>query len=48
MAHDSRVRTTASVEEAIALVQREAQPGDAVFVTGSLFVVGEARELLLK
>jgi dihydrofolate synthase/folylpolyglutamate synthase len=48
MAHDSRVRTTASVEEAIALVRRAAQPDDAVFVTGSLFVVGEARELLLK
>ncbi len=48
MAHDSRVRTSATVDEAMAVVRREAQPGDAVFITGSLFVVGEARELLLK
>jgi dihydrofolate synthase/folylpolyglutamate synthase len=48
MSHDSHVRTAATVEEAIALVRHDAQPKDAVFVTGSLFLVGEARELLLK
>jgi dihydrofolate synthase/folylpolyglutamate synthase len=48
MAHDSRVRTTSTVEDAITMVRREAGADDVVFVTGSLFVVGEARELLLK
>jgi len=48
MTHDSRVRTTPTVEDAIAMVRREAGADDVVFVTGSLFVVGEARELLLK
>jgi hypothetical protein len=27
---------------------REALPGDAIFITGSLFVVGEARALLVQ
>jgi dihydrofolate synthase/folylpolyglutamate synthase len=48
MAHDSRVRTSPTIVDALSIVRREAQPADAVFVTGSLFVVGEARELLLK
>jgi dihydrofolate synthase/folylpolyglutamate synthase len=38
---------THTVAEAIALV-RQADPSDAIFVTGSLFVVGEARALLLQ
>jgi dihydrofolate synthase/folylpolyglutamate synthase len=38
---------TQTVSEAIALA-REASPGDVIFVTGSLFVVGEARSLLVQ
>jgi dihydrofolate synthase/folylpolyglutamate synthase len=38
---------THSVTEAVALL-REAQPEDVIFITGSLFVVGEARALLLQ
>ena len=48
MANDPRVRIEPSIEDALAVIRREAQPGDAVFVTGSLFVVGEARALLLQ
>jgi dihydrofolate synthase/folylpolyglutamate synthase len=48
LANDPRVRVEPSIENAIALVRREAGPGDAVFITGSLFVVGEARALLLQ
>jgi dihydrofolate synthase/folylpolyglutamate synthase len=38
---------TQSVAEAVALA-RQAPPSDVVFITGSLFVVGEARALLLQ
>jgi dihydrofolate synthase/folylpolyglutamate synthase len=38
---------THSVAEAVALL-READPSDVVFITGSLFVVGEARALLVQ
>jgi dihydrofolate synthase/folylpolyglutamate synthase len=38
---------TDSVREAVALLQ-QALPEDVVFITGSLFVVGEARALLVK
>jgi dihydrofolate synthase/folylpolyglutamate synthase len=38
---------THTVAEAIALLGR-AEPRDAIFITGSLFVVGEARALLLQ
>jgi len=38
---------THTVSDAVALLG-QAQPGDAIFITGSLFVVGEARALLLK
>jgi dihydrofolate synthase/folylpolyglutamate synthase len=38
---------THTVAEAIQLAKR-APPGDAVFITGSLFVVGEARALLVQ
>ena len=39
---NTRSRTRTAVRAA-----REAAPEDAVFVTGSLFLVGEARNLLL-
>ncbi len=48
MANDPRVRVAPSIEDALAVVRREAHPEDAVFVTGSLFIVGEARALLLQ
>lgn len=38
---------THTVAEAIALLS-QAQPTDAIFITGSLFVVGEARALLIQ
>ncbi len=38
---------TQSVAEAVALL-RLAEPDDVVFITGSLFVVGEARALLVQ
>jgi dihydrofolate synthase/folylpolyglutamate synthase len=38
---------TQTVAEALALLS-QAQPADAIFITGSLFVVGEARALLLQ
>ncbi len=38
---------THTVAEAVELLGR-AEPGDAIFITGSLFVVGEARALLLQ
>lgn len=44
---ESRAVITHSVAEAVQLVKR-APPGDAVFITGSLFVVGEARALLVQ
>jgi dihydrofolate synthase/folylpolyglutamate synthase len=42
-----RVRVAAPLAEALALVRREAAPEDAVFISGSLFLVGEARQRLL-
>jgi dihydrofolate synthase/folylpolyglutamate synthase len=41
-----RLRIAARLEEALALVRREAAPEDAVFISGSLFLVAEARALL--
>lgn len=41
-----RVRTAPDVAAALELVNQEAAPDDVVFVTGSLFLVGEARKLL--
>jgi dihydrofolate synthase/folylpolyglutamate synthase len=38
---------THTVAEAVVLL-REAKPDDVIFITGSLFVVGEARALLLQ
>jgi folylpolyglutamate synthase/dihydropteroate synthase len=42
-----RLRTAETLEEALALVRREAAPEDVIFVSGSLFLVGEARQMLL-
>jgi dihydrofolate synthase/folylpolyglutamate synthase len=42
-----RVQLAGSLAGALALLQ-EASPGDAVFITGSLFLVGEARALLVQ
>ena len=41
------VSLTSSVPEALALVRAQASKDDAVFITGSLYVVGEARRLLV-
>jgi dihydrofolate synthase/folylpolyglutamate synthase len=41
------VEVARTVPEAIALIRRETFPTDVVFITGSLFLVGEARALLL-
>ncbi len=43
----SNVRVAPSIEEALAMV-RHAPPADAVFVTGSLFLVAEARAVCLR
>ncbi|MBS1873832.1 MAG: bifunctional folylpolyglutamate synthase/dihydrofolate synthase [Acidobacteria bacterium] len=42
------VETAADLAGAIEIVRREALAEDAVFITGSLFVVGEARALLVQ
>ncbi len=47
LADHPRLRTAATLEEALAVIRREAAPEDAVFITGSLFLVAEARRLLL-
>jgi dihydrofolate synthase/folylpolyglutamate synthase len=45
---DSNVRAADTVAQAVEIVGNEARPSDAVFITGSLFVVGEARGLLVQ
>jgi dihydrofolate synthase/folylpolyglutamate synthase len=47
IARHPNLLTAAGIEEALAMVQ-DAAPQDAIFVTGSLFLVAEARALLLK
>ncbi len=47
LAGHPRLRTAAGLREALAIAA-EARPEDAVFITGSLFLVGEARALLVK
>jgi len=42
------VEIAQSVGDALAILDREAFPTDVIFITGSLFVVGEARALLVK
>jgi dihydrofolate synthase/folylpolyglutamate synthase len=41
------LRRADNVSEALALVRRDAAPGDAVFISGSLFLVAEARAILV-
>lgn len=40
------IRIAEGIEEALRMVRSDARPEDVVFVTGSLFLVGEARGLL--
>jgi dihydrofolate synthase/folylpolyglutamate synthase len=47
LADHPRLRTAESLDEALAVIRREAAPGDAVFISGSLFLVAEAREKLV-
>jgi dihydrofolate synthase / folylpolyglutamate synthase len=42
------LRTASTLENALSVAAAEANPQDAVFITGSLFLVGEARALLVK
>jgi dihydrofolate synthase / folylpolyglutamate synthase len=46
LADHPRVRVVPSLAAALALARREARPEDAIFVTGSLFLVAEAQALL--
>lgn len=41
-------RSTATLQDALHIVRIEAAPGDVVFLTGSLYLVGEARALLVQ
>jgi len=41
------VRIAPRLRDALEIVRREASPEDAIFITGSLFLVGEARALLV-
>jgi len=41
------LRRASDIAEALALVRVDASPGDAVFVSGSLFLVAEARAILV-
>lgn len=43
-----KARTAANVAEALGLVRREAAADDLVFVSGSLYLVGEARAILVE
>lgn len=43
-----RMRTAPRLADALAIVNAEAKPEDAVFITGSLYLVGEARPLFVK
>ena len=43
-----RLRTAPRLEQALEIVRAEAAPEDVVFITGSLYLVGEARPLFVK
>jgi dihydrofolate synthase/folylpolyglutamate synthase len=43
-----RLRTAPRLEQALEIVRAGANPEDVVFITGSLYLVGEARGLLVK
>lgn len=45
---EPNLRTTADFAAALEIVRRDARPEDAIFITGSLFLVGEARAMLIK
>ncbi len=47
-ASDTDVRESSSVAEAIEMARKLAGPDDVICVTGSIYVVGEAREHILK
>jgi dihydrofolate synthase/folylpolyglutamate synthase len=42
-----RLRAVPRLAEALDIVRQEAAPEDAVFISGSLFLAGEARSLLV-
>jgi dihydrofolate synthase/folylpolyglutamate synthase len=42
------LRTTADLGAALEITRQECGPRDAIFITGSLFLVGEARAMLVK
>jgi folylpolyglutamate synthase/dihydropteroate synthase len=46
--HGRGLRTVPELKQALDIVRVEAKPEDAVFITGSLFLVGEARPLLVQ
>ncbi len=46
LADHPRVRIASDIEEALALAREDADTNDAIFVTGSLFLVAEARAIL--
>lgn len=48
VAHHPRARSCESLGAALAIVREEASPDDVIFISGSLFLVGEARALLVK
>lgn len=48
LADHPNLRTAATLAEALAVVRRDAASEDAVFITGSLFLVGEARALFVQ
>ena len=47
LADHPRLRTAETLEDALAIIRREAAAEDAVFISGSLFLVGEARQRLV-
>jgi dihydrofolate synthase/folylpolyglutamate synthase len=47
LADHARLRTAETLEDALAIIRREAAPEHAVFISGSLFLVGEARQRLV-
>ena len=47
LARHPRLRTAETLEDALAITAREAASEDAIFISGSLFLVGEARRLLV-
>jgi dihydrofolate synthase/folylpolyglutamate synthase len=46
LAEHGRVRIAPTLAEALALARRDAMPDDAIFITGSLFLIGEAKGLI--